>query len=303
VTSDCVEAIFVAGGEDVGMISVQRESKQDSESVILDLSVAARAYLVALRLLRLMQERVGSPHFHEQSLATDQLLLMAHTHVEGLMAQMDLRWHSVPVARFLHAQLDLLHDTLEYARPEAVRGYGDLDAAVGAYLDRRYPLTGGMLDELAQLIERQNADSISDAERLTEAQRAGGTLTANQRIAVRSCLLSLARELLLLEAYALAAAPPTPSVFSSPYRTTQISRILAQAQRLEASLEVTGAGLAVAVPWTAASASILITCTARAEESAQRVLHEVSRVSGPHRQESAAFYRAAHAAYRAALDF
>lgn len=285
------------------MVRVNVSSGRQSESVALDLSVAARAYAVAARILRLFQERTGAHRLQEQVRATGQMISAAHTYVEELMAQMDLHWQTVPAARFLRTQLDLLHDTLEYVRSEAVQGYGDLDDAVGAFLDLRYHLTTGMLDELAQLIERQDPDRVSDEERLTQAQRAGGTLTANQRVAVRSCLLSLAKELLLLEAYALAAAPPTPPVFSSPYRATQINRILAQAQRLEAALEMTGTGLAVPVPWAAASAGILITYTARAEESAQRVLSEVSRTAGPHRQESAAFYRAAHAAYRAALDF
>jgi hypothetical protein len=298
-----VEAIFVVCSEDVGMSGVFSKCEQDSESISLDLSVAARAYSVALRVLGLIQERIESPPLREQAGTTGQVISTAAFHLEGLIAQMGLGWHSVPTMRFLYAQLDLLHDTLEYARPEAIRGYGDLDDAIAVYLHRRYHLTTGMLDELAQLIDRQDAGSGGDEEGLIQTQRAGGLLTVNQRVAVRSCLLSLAKELLLLEAYALAAAPPPPPVFSSPYQATQISRILAQAQRLEAALETTGTGLAVPVPWAAASATILITYTARAEESARRVLQEVSRVDGSHRLESAAFYRAAHAAYRAALDF
>jgi hypothetical protein len=271
-------------------------------SIALDLSVAARAYSVATRALELLRDRTSSLQFRERVQAAQDVVTTANCRVETLMARLDLHWQTAPVARFLRSQLDLLKDALEYARPEAIGEYGDLEATAGLHLDRRYRLTSILLGKLERVIERQVPDWDVEEATPVETPSAIGALTANQRTALRSCLLVLAKELVLLQSYALSATPPHPPAFTSAYCPAHIFQILSQVHEVEACLDVTGVTLAVAVPWPAAVAQLAVHYTARAEESAQQVLHMISQSANQHLQLAAAFYQSAHLAYRTSLN-
>jgi hypothetical protein len=284
------------------MLEAAHMSTRFEQSLSLDLSVAARAYAVTIQALKNFQAR-PSAHDATSPAETGQALMRANLLVETLQARMGLAWQTAPIARFLYTQLDLVRDTLEYSRADALRGYGNLAAQTANALDQYFYLTNAMLDHLAQQIDQRAVDWPLNKPTNHQPSEIVGELSATQRGALRSCLHALAKELLLLEGYAICASPPVIPSFTSSYDRAQVRQLLAQAHLVEACIEATGAAWAIAVPWRAALTEILINGAARSEDCAQSILRELYHFDHPCRQEAATLVRAAHLAFRAALEF
>jgi len=233
-------------------------------------------------------------------LATERI----ESELERLVTRMRLTWRVGPVNRFLRTQVGLLQDMLQYARPEALRGFGPLDATASAYLAAWHLSAGALLDALAQAVDE--SDAMSNLREPLPAPEtpaaAAGPLNAYQQVALRSFLNAFARELLLVKAYGMIALPPIPSVFFSLYGEWQVARILSTQHTAEAFLQALGAAFGMAIPWHEAAADVVVRLARQAEESISLVSQEAGLSGDAYRREISGLHLMARRLHAIALN-
>jgi hypothetical protein len=272
------------------------------QTMVMDVSIAARAYAVAQGALHRFLGHTASPQDQSQPVIVSDIIGAAEVQLTELVNLLDVPWQGLPVTRFLHTQIDLLQDTLIYARPETIRGYGALEPAATAFLTTQCSRLAGLLYNLAQLIDKQAPDPVPETADGDAGPAKVVILNTHQQAALRSYVQAFMQELLLLESYARLGGSPGAPTLTPAYSQAQVSQLLTQAHLIEQALTGLTETFKLPSPWPAATANLVIGYTARAEDSAQRVLHVVSQSGSSHLAKAAAFYRAAHAAYRAALN-
>jgi len=242
-------------------------------TVVLNLSIAARAYWIGLKALYLGANAVAAPISRSKTEAARREMKLALAAIEHLAAEMGLEWQSLPVDRQLRTQVGLLQDALYYASPEALRGFGSLKPATadGVLAWRRSAMT--VIETLANAVEGKQ----TQMESLDLEMSAVGTLDTNalnryQRSALDSFANAFAIDLLLLKAQSLAVLPPGHPTMSSPYDKQEMEQILAVASALEARLDTLISAFALSTPLGTAA----VTVVHRSMHDAQECLRQLS---------------------------
>lgn len=266
-----------------------------------NLSIAARAYAVSKEGCNL------TSHRHDLSRRAQLLLIPpaieeAEATIAELVAALDLTWHPIPLIRYMRTQVNELRDALAYARPAAIRGYGQLAADVEEYLTCAQRDLQQWQSQVARQIEapsHTHTPAGADAEDWALPVNA---LTMHQHRALHTCIQTSMQETLLLHSYTLCARAPRLPIFQTSFTAAEIDSILRLVEQMEYRLETMAATLGLSISWRDACAELIVTYAARAQLSAQQVLHAISEANDSHRQEAAAFFRQTQKVYRLALD-
>jgi len=239
----------------------------------LNFSIAARAYWVGLKALDLGVDATDAALSQPRTEAARREMRVTLAAIERLAARMDLTWQTIPLDRQLQTQVGMLIDTMYYASPEAVQGYGFLKPAATDYLSAWRQPVMMVMETLEEAVEGRG----TEAEPLVPEMPAVGDLGADalskdQRSALNGFVNAFAADLLLAEARSLATLPPGHPTIVSPYSELDLARILAGTHALEACLNALTSAFALGAFQCATVATIV----QRAVYHARDCLRQVS---------------------------
>jgi len=243
----------------------------------LNLSIAARAYWVALQALNIGAAAPDAPIARHKAEVAHQEMDQARAAIERLMADIGLAWQIIPVDRLLRTQVGLLRDALYYASPEALQGFGALQPATADFLASWREVVLTVITALARAVEGESTTVETSA----WAAAANGDLGADalsqyQRPALNGFAHAFAADLLLAEALSQAAWPPSHPTFTSPYDAPAVAQMLAITRILDGQLAAFVSALSLSTRRGAAAATIV----QRSLRHAQDCLAQVSNEAG-----------------------
>ena len=249
----------------------------------LHLSIAARAYYVAMKALEVGANVADSIRSEQQFQATRLATHLALVDMECLATEINLTWQPVPVDRQLRTQAGILRDALHHASPETLRGFGALKPEATGYLAIWRRSAVETVVALAQAIEGDATEGTlpSDPSR-TGNRAAADALNSYQRMALRGFAEAFASELLLVRAYTIAALPPGHPTITSPYSEQQIQGILAAVGALEMCVHALTSASVIAIPPSRAAAVIALHQMQQAKSCTDLAGQEANRLGDAH---------------------
>jgi hypothetical protein len=244
----------------------------------LNLSIAARAYRIGLRVLDLGESAaVSSTPDHRVEIVRHETTAILRV-IEQQMVYLGMEWRNIPVDRQIRTQVGLLQDSLYYAGPEALKGFGELTPAATDYLVSWRRSTMAMLGDLANAVERTQMAAETAATRLAvDGSPLADTLNKYQCLALNAFAQPFAADLMLAEAQGLAALPPGHPTVVSPYTDREMEQIFTVLGVLGPGLNMLISAFALDVSWRRTSAVLVHRLAYQAEECLSQVSDRVSR--------------------------
>lgn len=249
-------------------------------SARLNFSSAGRAYWLAHVIVMPFLDRQQPTAQANAFLAVDHAIVRVKSELEGLASRMQVRWQPLPLDRFLRTRVGALQDILPYAGPEALRGYGALDARLSADLALWQERIGKAVDILAEAVGAETIGAPhsfrDDSAPLADHSE---VLNVHQRIALEGFLAACARELILIQAYAASclASASVAHLFTSAYDEGRVGRILAAQTAIRDCLEMLSVAAGATLSWRDATADAIVYHLRQAEECIAFVSQAASR--------------------------
>ncbi len=254
-------------------------------SARLNFSAAGRAYWLAQVITVPFLDSPGPAERANAFLTVAQVIEQARAGLEELASQMKVRWHPLPLERFLRTQVGMLQDLLPYARPEALRGYGALDSRLSADLERWQERASATINSLAEAVGAETVRALpSSPGELAPLADHREALNAHQRIALEGFLAACARELILTHAYAASctatASALVAHLFTSAYAEERVGRILTAQAAIRDCLQMLAIATGASLSWRDAAADAIVYHLRQAEECIAFVSQAANQPNG-----------------------
>jgi len=240
----------------------------------LNLSIAARSYWVGLQALDLGAHTTDNPIAPRKAEFARHELESALAAIEELTATAGLDWQPVPIDRLLRTQVGRLRDSLYYASPAALEGFGTVDLLTADCLSEWSRSANPMIDVLEYAVEGRTGKAYTPGE-----PAGAGCDTPELSVHQRPALTGFARAFashLLFRARGQAALPPSHPTIASPYDMAALLEMLEGASRLQAHLRALTAAFALNVPLGATAAALV----QRSMHDALECLGQLTRLPG-----------------------
>ncbi len=241
----------------------------------LNLSIAARSYWVGLQALDLGAHTTDNPIAPQKAESARRELESALAAIEKLTATAGLEWQTIPIDRLLRTQVGRLRDSLYYASPAALGGFGTVDLLAADYLSAWSQAANPMIDVLADAVEGRRGKTTVPGTR-AGAGRDTPKLSAHQRPALTGFARAFGSHLLLFRARGQAALPPSHPTLASPYDRVALLEMLEGASSLQAHLHTLTSAFAINVPLGATAAALV----QRSMHDALECLGQLARLAG-----------------------